>query len=131
MKATYAWLGALGLLASLGAAHADTGKLPLTGGVSSITGTAGGGITPWAVIGTQATEGEIGVSAFASRAVTQDYSLNSTGVALGFKASRGVRSATGPQRVSDLCAEQGRRLWYRQRPARSHGCHRSEGSCAR
>ena len=85
MKATYAWLGALGLLASLGAAHADTGKLPLTGGVSSITGTAGGGITPWAVIGTQATEGEIGVSAFASRAVTQDYSLNSTGVALGFK----------------------------------------------
>ena len=65
-------------------AHADTGKLPLTGGVSSVTGTAGGGITPWAVIGTQATEGEVGLSAYASRAVTQDYSLNSTGLAVGF-----------------------------------------------
>lgn len=85
MKAAYAWLGALSLFASFSTAHADTGKLPLTGGVSSITGSAGGGITPWAVIGTQATEGEIGVSAFASRAVTQDYSLNSTGLALGWK----------------------------------------------
>jgi hypothetical protein len=65
-------------------AHADTGKLLLTGGVSSVEGAAGGGISPWAVIGSQATEGEIGVSAFASRAVTRDYGLSAYGVAVGF-----------------------------------------------
>ncbi|PIF29127.1 Protein of unknown function (DUF3034) [Acidovorax sp. 56] len=68
-----------------GAAQADTGKLLLTGGVSSITGSAGGGITPWAVIGTNATEGELGVSSYAMRAGTQDYALTSYGVALGYK----------------------------------------------
>jgi Protein of unknown function (DUF3034) len=65
-------------------AHADTGKLLLTGGVSTVEGAAGGGISPWAVIGSQATEGEIGVSAFASRAVTRDYGLSAYGVAVGF-----------------------------------------------
>ena len=68
-----------------GAAQAATGKLLLTGGVSSITGSAGGGITPWAVIGTNATEGELGVSSYATRAGTQDYALTSYGVALGYK----------------------------------------------
>ena len=68
-----------------GAVQADTGKLLLTGGVSSITGSAGGGITPWAVIGTNATEGELGVSSYATRAGTQDYALTSYGVALGYK----------------------------------------------
>lgn len=76
-------LACLGLAAGL--AQADTGKLLLTGGVSSITGSAGGGLTPWAVIGTNATEGEVGVSSHVSRAVTQDYSLNSYGVAIGLK----------------------------------------------
>ncbi len=64
-------------------AQADTGKLLLTGGVSSVEGAAGGGISPWAVIGTQATEGEVGVSAYASRAVTRDYGLTAHGVAVG------------------------------------------------
>lgn len=68
-----------------GLACADTGKLLLTGGVSSIDGAAGGGLTPWAVIGTNATEGEMGVSAHVSRATTQDYSLNTLGV-VGFGA---------------------------------------------
>jgi len=63
--------------------HADTGKLLLTGGVSSVEGAAGGGISPWAVIGSQATEGEVGVSAYASRARTRDYGLNAVGVAVG------------------------------------------------
>ena len=77
----------LALLAALaGTAHlaqADTGKLLLTGGVSSISGAAGGGLTPWAVMGSNATEGEVGASAYATRAGTQDYSLNSYGVAVG------------------------------------------------
>lgn len=70
--------------AGVSAAHADTGKLLLTGGVSTIEGAAGGGLSPWAVIGTQATEGENGVSAFVSHAKTQDYGLNVAGAAVAF-----------------------------------------------
>ncbi|MEZ5701354.1 MAG: DUF3034 family protein [Burkholderiaceae bacterium] len=65
-------------------AHAETGKLLLTGGVSTIEGAAGGGLTPWAVIGTQATDGQTGFSAFASHAKTQDYRLNIAGAAVAF-----------------------------------------------
>ncbi len=61
---------------------AETGKLLLTGGVSTVSGSAGGGITPWAVIGTQATEGEVGMSAFATRVGTLDYALKSYGAAV-------------------------------------------------
>lgn len=70
-------------LATCGVAHADTGKLLLTGGVSTIAGSAGGGLTPWAVIGSNATAGEVGFSGYVTRAATQDYSLNGYGVALG------------------------------------------------
>lgn len=66
-------------------AHADTGKLLLTGGVSSIDGAAGGGLTPWAVIGSNATDGEIGASAHLTRASTQDYGLTTYGVTLGWR----------------------------------------------
>ena len=66
-------------------AQADTGKLLLTGGVSSIDGTAGGGLTPWAVIGSNATDEEIGGSAFFTKAGTKDYGLNIIGAAVGFK----------------------------------------------
>ncbi len=64
-------------------AQADTGKLLLTGGVSTIEGAAGGGLTPWAVIGTNATDGEIGGSAFVSNVGTRDYGLNVYGAAVG------------------------------------------------
>mgnify|MGYP001570147449 FL=1 len=70
-------------LAATGLAHADTGKLLLTGGVSTIAGSAGGGITPWAVIGTNATEGEVGAGAYLTHAATQDYALTGYGVAVG------------------------------------------------
>ena len=75
-----------------GSAHAQTfppgdgnGKLLLTGGVTSIDGAAGGGLTPWAVIGSYATSGEIGATAFITRAKTQDYGLTTYGAAVGFK----------------------------------------------
>ena len=75
-----------GALAAFSAgAQADTGKLLLTSGVSSVDGAAGGGLTPWAVIGSNATDDEIGASAFASRLATQDYGLTVFGAALGFK----------------------------------------------
>ena len=64
-------------------AQADTGKLLLTGGVSTIAGSAGGGLTPWAVIGSNATAGEVGFSGYVTRAATQDYGLTGYGVAVG------------------------------------------------
>jgi hypothetical protein len=76
-------LAASAALFSAGA-QADTGKLLLTGGVSGIEGAAGGGLTPWAVIGTNATAGETGFSAFVSTASTKDYGLNIYGAAVAF-----------------------------------------------
>jgi Protein of unknown function (DUF3034) len=64
-------------------AWAGTGKLALTGGVSTIDGAAGGGISPWAVIGTQATEGEVGVAVNASALPTKDYSHRSVSAIVG------------------------------------------------
>ena len=58
-------------------------KLLLTGGVSSIDGAAGGGLTPWALIASYAAQGEIGATAFATRVNTQDYTLTAYGVAVG------------------------------------------------
>jgi Protein of unknown function (DUF3034) len=65
-------------------ARSDTGKLLLTGGVSSVDGAAGGGLTPWAVIGSQATQGEIGGTAHFTRVATTDYTLSAYGAALGW-----------------------------------------------
>ena len=65
-------------------AQAETGKLLLTSGVTSIDGAAGGGLTPWAVIGSNATDGEIGASAFVTNVGTKDYGLNIFGAAVGF-----------------------------------------------
>ncbi|MBX3658647.1 MAG: DUF3034 family protein [Ramlibacter sp.] len=76
-------LAALTLCAGL--AQAETGKLLLTGGVSSIDGAAGGGLTPWAVIGSNATEGEIGATAHVTRTSTQDYGLTAYGAAVGIR----------------------------------------------
>jgi hypothetical protein len=61
------------------------GKLLLTGGVSSIDGAAGGGLTPWAVTGSYATEGQIGATAHLTRVKTQDYALTAYGAAVGIK----------------------------------------------
>ena len=71
------------LALAAGVAQADTGKLLLTGGVSTIEGAAGGGLTPWAVIGSNATDGEMGASVYLTRASTQDYALSSFGIAVG------------------------------------------------
>ena len=54
--------------------HAQ-GKLLLTGGVSSIDGAAGGGLTPWAVTASYATDGELGATAHMTRVKSQDYAL--------------------------------------------------------
>ena len=80
-----AWPG-FGLILALlqAAACADSGKLLLTGGVSSIDGAAGGGLTPWAVTGSYATSGQFGATAFVTRLKTQDYALNVYGAAASY-----------------------------------------------
>lgn len=66
-------------------AGSDTsGKLLLTGGVTQLEGSAGGGLTPWAVIGGYGTEDEIGANAFYTRVNTGAYHLDDAGVMLGF-----------------------------------------------
>lgn len=60
------------------------GKLLLTSGVSSIDGAAGGGLTPWAVTGSYATEDSLGASAYFTRVVLQDYALNGYGAAVAW-----------------------------------------------
>ena len=76
-------IGALGaaLLAPVTAQAAD-GKLLLTGGVSSIDGAAGGGLTPWAVTGSLASDTEIGATAHLTQLQTQDYRLTTAGALL-------------------------------------------------
>lgn len=62
----------------------DTGgKLLLTGGVSQVEGAAGGGLTPWAVIGGYGTRDQVGASAFYTRVDVDDYALDSYGVLVG------------------------------------------------
>ena len=65
-------------------AQADTGKLLLTGGVSSIDGAAGGGLTPWAVIGSNAPAGEIAGPASFTKAGTRPHGCNLYLSASGF-----------------------------------------------
>jgi hypothetical protein len=75
---------ALALCLSAAAAQAADGKLLLTGGVASIDGAAGGGLTPWAVTGSYATRGQVGGTAHVTGVKTQDYALLTYGVALSW-----------------------------------------------
>ena len=61
------------------------GKLLLTAGVSSVDGAAGGGLTPWAVIGSYATDQATGFTAHATRVTTNDYGLNTYGLTVGIQ----------------------------------------------
>ena len=81
MRALLTLTVAIGLTAFV-PAQAGQGKLLLTGGVSSIDGAAGGGLTPWAVTGSYATEGEWGGTAFISGARTGNYGLRVRGAAV-------------------------------------------------
>ena len=63
---------------------ADNGRLIATGGASSIEGTAGGGITPWAVLAGYGEQGEWGATAFATTVNLPDYRLDVAGLALAY-----------------------------------------------
>jgi hypothetical protein len=63
----------------------DMGKLLATGGVSSVEGSAGGGITPWALIAGYGTRDSFGGNAHYTYLNTQDFTLDTFGVAVGIK----------------------------------------------
>ncbi|MES2760515.1 MAG: DUF3034 family protein [Pseudomonadota bacterium] len=69
--------------AALAQVSPDMGKLTATGGVSQVEGAGGGGLTPWALIGGYGSRDSWGANAHYTRVSTQDYSLDSYGVAVG------------------------------------------------
>lgn len=83
VRTLHSWAVAVALAAAASAQAAD-GKLLLTGGVSTIDGAAGGGLTPWAVTGSYATAGEVGGTAFVTGVKTGDYALRVYGAAVSW-----------------------------------------------
>lgn len=83
-------IGVIGLALASASAQAQSigsatsGKLLLTGGVSQVEGAAGGGLTPWAVIGGYGTQDQIGGGAYYTHIDVDDFSLDSYGVLVGF-----------------------------------------------
>lgn len=80
---------ALAVALACAAAHAqarpDLGKLTATGGVSQVEGAGGGGLVPWALITGYGSRDSWGANAHYTRLRTQDYALDSAGVALGWR----------------------------------------------
>lgn len=87
--------GAVALLAAGAAlvampAHAgvlgdSSGRLLLTGGVSTVEGAAGGGLTPWALIGGYGTKDQIGGGSYFTYVNTPDFNLRSFGGQIAVK----------------------------------------------
>ena len=74
---------ALALVLVSGPLCAATGdRLPWTGAVTEIEGSAGGGLVPWALIGGLETDTEVGASAFATYVRTADFSLGVAGASI-------------------------------------------------
>ena len=65
-----------------GGALANTSKVIATGGASTIEGSAGGGIVPWAVINGYASSGEWSATAMVTSVSVDDFSLQVMGASL-------------------------------------------------
>jgi hypothetical protein len=70
-------------LATQAALAQDMGKFTATGGVTTVEGAGGGGLTPWALITGYGTTDSFGANAHTTHVKTQDYSLATIGVAVG------------------------------------------------
>ena len=85
ITATLAATLAIGLAAPAWAGDtAYSGKLLLTQGVSTIEGSAGGGLATWAVITGYETQDGIGANAHATYVNVSDYTLRDFGASVGF-----------------------------------------------
>ncbi|MDO7841902.1 DUF3034 family protein [Sphingomonas immobilis] len=90
MTAARSWLMATALLAGIAAAvpvqageRRDGGKLVLTDGISTVEGSAGGGLATWAVIAGAETKDGIGGTVHATYVALPDFDLTSFGGAIG------------------------------------------------
>ena len=73
---------AIGAMLALAASQAAAGdRLLMTGGATTVEGSAGGGIVPWAVLSGYGTDTQQGGTAFATRVDTGDYALDVAGAA--------------------------------------------------
>lgn len=81
------WILAALLCLTAGSAGADNlfgaSRLLATGGVTSLEGSAGGGIVPWAVIGGYGDRDQVGANAFYTRVQSGAYHLNAYGLMAG------------------------------------------------
>ena len=80
--------------AALAQTSPDLGKLTATGGVSQVEGAGGGGLAPWALISGYGSRDSWGANAHYTRVTTQDYSLDTYGVAVGIADRVEVSLAT-------------------------------------
>lgn len=78
------------------------GKILATPGISSVEGSGGGGIVPWAQLAGYATQENISVSAACSRVTVKDFSLNACGVQANFYDRLEVSYAKQKFEVSPL-----------------------------
>jgi hypothetical protein len=63
----------------------DNSRLLLTNGATTVEGSAGGGLSSWAVIPAMETDHGVGVSAFATGVDLRDFTLESHGFAVGIR----------------------------------------------
>jgi len=75
--------GLVATAASAQSANGISGRLLATGGVSTIEGAGGGGLSTWALITGYGTDSQIGANVHYTGAKTRDYSLQTGGVAIG------------------------------------------------
>ena len=81
--AVLAVAGLAATAASAQSANGISGRLLATGGVSTIEGAGGGGLSTWALITGYGTDSQIGANVHYTAAKTRDYSLQTGGVAIG------------------------------------------------
>lgn len=76
-------LGFAAACVGVSSANAGDGKLRGTSGLLSIEGSAGGGLTPWAVLGSYAEAEQTGISASVANVNLRDYQLRTAALAFG------------------------------------------------
>lgn len=83
VAAALAMASCAAMAASAQSVNGVSGRLLATGGVSTIEGAGGGGLSTWALITGYGTDAQIGANVHYTAAKTRDYSLQSGGVAIG------------------------------------------------
>jgi len=83
MRARILWTLAAAAALAIPAATQAGDRLLATGGAHMVEGAGGGGIVPWALIAGYGTNRQVGGSAFLTRVETDDFDLDSGGLAVG------------------------------------------------